>query len=234
LTPPASGSATGRAPLGLFGGTFDPVHCGHLRAALEVRERCGLGELRLVPAGRPPHRSPPQASAAERLALLRAAVADEPRLVVDDRELWREGPSYTVDTLLALRAERPGTPLCLVLGADACLGLPRWHRWREILQLAHLIVMPRPGWTLQATGELAGELGARLRTDAQCLRSPTGGQVVEQPVTALDISATAIRALLATGGDPRYLVPEAVRQLLLRGTAYRQLTTATTTIQSEV
>ncbi len=134
----------GGGPVGVFGGTFDPVHHGHLRTALEVLEGCGLEQLRLVPALVPPHRPQPRAPAPLRLEMLRRAVAGEPRLVVDDRELRRGGPSYTVDTLAELRAAVGTRPLCLVLGADAFLGLPGWHRWRELFALAHLVVVERP------------------------------------------------------------------------------------------
>ncbi len=208
------------APLGLFGGTFDPVHCGHLRAALEVVEGCRLAGVRLVPAAVPPHRPAPQASAELRLRILRAAVADEPRLSVDDRELRRAGPSYTIDTLRSLRAELPLTPLCLVLGADAFHGLAGWREWRALFTLAHLAVIPRPGVPLAPTGELAEEFLRRRSTDVARLTDPAGGAIVEQPVTALAISASAIRALLARGGDPRFLVPEPVRRLLLAERCY--------------
>ncbi len=212
--------STGSGPVGIFGGTFDPVHHGHLRTALEVLEGCGLDELRLVPAGVPPHRGAPRAPAALRLEMLRQAVAGESRLVVDDRELRRTGPSYTVDTLSTLRAGLGTRPLCLVLGADAFLGLPGWHRWRELPELAHLVVVHRPGALLELTGELADLFAGRRTGTAAALARASAGILWVQPVTQLDISSSAIRALVAGGGDPRYLVPDAVRELLMAGRCY--------------
>jgi len=210
-----------QAPLGLFGGTFDPVHHGHLRTALEVLESCRLGELRLVPASVPPHRPQPRAPAALRLEMLRQAVAGEPRLVADDCELRRGGPSYTVDTLGGLRAQHGSRPLCLVLGADAFLGLPGWHRWAEILELAHLVVVRRPGSRLAPGAELAAAVAGRYCSSAAELASGPAGRVLVQEVTQLEISASAIRRLVAGGRDPRYLVPDAVRRLIAESGCYR-------------
>jgi len=204
----------GNAPLGIFGGTFDPIHFGHLRTAFEVMQALQLRELRFIPAGDPPHRPPPRVDAHRRLGLVRAAVADQPGFVVDDREVRRQGPSYTVLTLTELRAELPGVPLCLVMGMDAFAGLPTWHRWRELLELAHVVVAPRPGWVAPASGEIATLLAERRVPDAARLRDATAGHIRVQPVTQLEISSTELRDLLAAGRDPRYLVPDAVRGLL--------------------
>jgi nicotinate-nucleotide adenylyltransferase len=207
-------------PIGIFGGTFDPVHHGHLRAALEVLDACQLAELRLVPAGVPPHRPPPQAPADLRLEMLRRSVGSEPRLVVDDRELRRRGPSYSVDTLTELRAEVGARPLCLVLGADAFLDLAGWHRWRDLPGLAHVVVIHRPGARLEIGGEIAALFAGRRRDDVGALAASSAGVLRVQPVTQLDISSSAIRALVAGGGDPRYLVPDAVRDLLMANRCY--------------
>jgi nicotinate-nucleotide adenylyltransferase len=185
-----------------------------------VLEACRLAELRLVPAGVPPHRAPPQAPAELRLEMLRRGVGSEPRLVVDDRELRRGGPSYTVDTLTALRAELGARPLCLVLGADAFLDLPGWHRWREIPALAHVVVIHRPGARLELAGEVAALFAGRRSDDVGALAAGSAGVLRVQPVTQLDISASAIRALVAGGGDPRYLVPDAVRDLMMATRCY--------------
>jgi len=199
-------------PVGILGGTFDPVHFGHLRSALELLENLGLAEVRLIPGGHPPHRAPPRASASARLAMLELAVAGQPGLQVDTRELERAGPSYMVDTLTSLRGEVGTKPLCLLLGADAFLGLPSWHRWQELLQLAHLVVMHRPGWEL--TEDLAAPLAQLVATqrvhEAAALAAQPAGALLLAPVTPLDISATAIRELIATGRSPRYLLPDAV------------------------
>lgn len=211
--------ATG--PVGLFGGTFDPVHYGHLRTALELLEVLALAELRFLPAGCPPHRDNTHAPPELRLELVRAAIADEPRFVLDARELRRSGPSYTVDTLLELRSEWPGRPLCLVVGMDAYLGLPGWHRWQEIFTLAHLVVPHRPGWQAPSTGELGALLAARGTRRVEDLHEAPCGRVFVHAVTQLEISSSAIRALLRAGRDPRYLVPDSVCRLLADSGCYR-------------
>ncbi len=193
--------------IGIFGGSFDPIHFGHLRPALEILDALSLDSMRFIPSGQPPHRGAPAASAAQRLAMLRAAVRDEPRFQVDEREIKTAAPSYTVDTLTGLRREHPTDALVLVVGMDAFLGFPGWHRWREIFALAHVAVAHRPGWTLQTGGEIAEVLRERKAEDL----IGTAGQVLLQPVTQLEISSTQVRETLARGGDVRYLVPESVR-----------------------
>jgi nicotinate-nucleotide adenylyltransferase len=196
--------------LALLGGTFDPVHCGHLRAAWEAAEWLDA-EVRLLPANVPPHRPPPVADAAQRVAMLRAALAGQQRLTLDTRELRREGPSWTVDTLLGLRDEfGPTRPLVLLLGADAFAGLPGWHRWRELFALAHVGVLKRPGATVALPDELTAEIAPRRVDTAASLHAAPAGRVDEVTVTALDISASQVRALLAAGRSPRYLVPPAL------------------------
>ncbi len=186
-------------PLALLGGTFDPVHYGHLRFADDVRRALGLSEVRLVPARDPPHRAGPAASAAERLAMLRLAVAEFPGLVVDERELRRAGKSYTVSTLEELRAEFPDRPLLLLLGADAFIGLPSWHRWRDIFALAHVVVVERPGMSLEANlpAALLPIWRERLTTDPESLRSRTAGAIFVQPISPHAVSATTIRERLS-------------------------------------
>ena len=204
-------------PIGIFGGTFDPIHFGHLRAACEVQEALGLAELRFMPCGVPPHRPPPQASGAQRLAMVRAAVSGQRDFVVDDRELRRAGPSYMVDTLHSLRAEGQGTALCLILGSDAFLGLNSWSRWRELPELAHLVVIHRPGWSLDTSGlpqELAQALSGRIGADPQVLRHRQAGAVMLLAVPALDISSTRIRAAQQAGRTVRYLVPDSVLDII--------------------
>ncbi len=202
------------SPIGLFGGTFDPIHNGHLRTAIEIREALRLGEVRFMPTGNPPHRDHPQASADMRLALVRAAVADQPGFTVDDREVRRTGVSYSVDTLIELRQEFPTRSLCLLLGMDAFLGLPNWHRWNEILQLAHVVVAHRPGWKAPTQGPL-GEAMVDHGTGAiRDLHDAPSGRIYVQAVTQLEISSTELRQLLATGRNPRYLVPDSVATVL--------------------
>jgi nicotinate-nucleotide adenylyltransferase len=196
------------AALAVFGGTFDPVHVGHLRVAWEAAELLNA-EVRLLPAGTPPHRPPPVASPAERAAMLEVALAGQPRLVLDAREIARPGPSYTYDTLCELRREWPAPrPLILLLGADAYAGLPSWHRWRELFDLAHVVILARPMHHPPLPADLAAETIARRTTDVAVLQRSPAGRVFELAVTPLEISASALRALLAAGRDPRWLVPD--------------------------
>jgi nicotinate-nucleotide adenylyltransferase len=202
------------AALGLLGGTFDPIHCAHLEMAREVKDALGLAAVHLIPVGDPPHRHAPVASAADRLAMLALAVADYPGLVVDDREVRRQGPSYTVLTLSELRAQAPTRPLALLLGADQFLALPTWHRWRDVLGLAHIVVVARPGMPLPATpaAPLDGEWRARHTTDIAVLAKTPAGAVFVQAITPHAISASMIRAALAKGdmAAVRGLLPPAV------------------------
>ncbi len=201
-------------PLGLFGGTFDPIHFGHLRTAFELQQALKLGELRFLPTGNPPHRDSTQADAAQRLAMVRAAVADQPGFTVDDREVRRTGPSYSVDTLTELRAEFPQRSICLLLGMDAFLGLPTWHRWTEIFDLAHVVVAHRPGWKAPTQGPLGEAMVDRGTGGVRDLHASRAGRIYVHAVTQLEISSTELRQLIASGGDPRYLVPDSVRAVL--------------------
>ncbi|WP_426285342.1 nicotinate-nucleotide adenylyltransferase [Luteibacter sp. E-22] len=192
-------------PLAILGGTFDPVHHGHLRAAWEAAEALDA-EVRLVPARTPPHRPPPVADASGRVALLRAALAGQDRLALDTRELDRDGPSYTVDTLASLRADiGPDRSLVLLVGADAFAGLASWHLWRDLFAFAHVGVLTRPGTLHPPSGELAAFIAGRR---VERLQGPSG-QVVDIAITPLDIAATAIRESFAAGGEPRFLMPTA-------------------------
>jgi nicotinate-nucleotide adenylyltransferase len=195
-------------PIGVFGGTFDPVHYGHLRSALELVENLGLHELRLMPCAVPPHRATPGCSAADRAAMVTLAVAGEPRLRCDTRELERPGVSYTIDSLLELREELgSGNSLCMVMGCDALLGITTWRRWDELLDVAHIIVMARPGWTLPADGEVAHWLDRHRSDDVDILRVAACGSVLVQELRPLAISSTEIRQQLAAGRSPRFLLP---------------------------
>lgn len=196
--------------IGILGGTFDPVHIGHLRSALEVAEFMALDELRLIPSARPPHRAAPQVTAADRLAMVELAVAGEPLLRVDDRELKRDKPSYTVDTLESLRAELAADDqLFLLLGWDAFCGLPSWHRWQALLEHCHILVLQRPDADSDAPEALRDLLAARSSHDPLSLQGP-GGQISFIWQTPLAVSATQIRSLLASGKSVRYLLPDAV------------------------
>lgn len=208
--------------IGILGGTFDPVHNGHLRVALDVFQALGLRQLRLVPLNVAVHRSQPVASPEQRLAMLQAAVDGEPEVVVDGRELGRAGRSFSVDTLAELRDELGAEmPLCLLIGGDAFNDFFNWHRPYRILELAHLVVMQRPGAGLQRDPTLRAEIEARRGRCAAELSAAPAGRIWFQPVTQLDISATAIRRMLATGLSPRYLMPDAVLSLIEREGLYR-------------
>lgn len=209
--------------IGIYGGTFDPIHYGHLRTALDVKEAVGLDEIRLIPCQIPPHRGTPGATPEQRLAMLRAALTGaEPGFRIDTRELERAGPSYMVDTLGSIRADiGAAEPLCLIVGLDAFLGLHRWHRWRQLFELAHILVMRRPGPVPDLPDELRAGLDSRATATPEPLRQRPAGLIHFVPVTQLDISATQIRRAIATGRSARYLAPDAVLDLIRRLDLYR-------------
>lgn len=209
-----------RERIGLFGGTFDPVHFGHLRPALELAETFELRTLRLLPAHRPAHRGPTGASSSQRIAMLEAAVHDVPRLAVDTREARRETPSYTVDTLAELRAERPAATLLFFLGLDSFAGFLDWHRPDDILALANLVVVERPGESLPEEAERLIERQRERVGDL--IRDGGAGAIVRADVTQLAISATDIRRRVAAGQNPRFLLPEAVREYIVANGLYRR------------
>lgn len=201
-------------PIGIFGGTFDPIHFGHLRTAFELLQQLRLTEVRFLPNGDPPHRKGAIATAEHRHGMVTVATAGQPGFVVDDRELRRDGPSYSVDTLNDLRAEYPARSLCLIVGMDAFLGLPQWYQWQQVLQLAHVVVAHRPGWQPPDAGAL-GELLRERGTDAvDDLHNARAGYIFVHAVTQLEISSTALRTLICQGGDPRFLLPDPVRKYI--------------------
>ena len=207
--------------IGILGGTFDPVHYGHLRTAWELCESLDMKELRLLPCRQPPHRGEPAATPEQRLAMLERALAGQDRLRIDTRELERPGPSYMVDTLASLRGELGRTPFALVLGADAFAGLADWHRWERLIELAHLVVVTRPDGPPSLPGPVAALLEHCRVADAAALRSAQAGGILETAVTPLAISATAIRAQVAAGRSPRYLLPDAVLAYIEEEGLYR-------------
>ena len=203
-------------PVAIFGGTFDPIHFGHLRLAQELAESIRLEEVRFMPGGTPPHRALPQVTAAQRLDMARLALGDNPLFKIDDREVRRSGPGYTVDTLTEVRRELGAVrPLCLLLGADAFLELATWHRWHELFTLAHIVIAHRPGfppesWPARMPEPLAREYSARLMRQPFAIHLSPAGGIVTQAIAALDISASMIRDSLARGVSPRYLLPDPV------------------------
>ena len=207
-------------PIGLFGGTFDPIHYGHLRTAFELWQSLRLAQVRFLPTGNPPHRDPCLAPPELRVQMVRAAIAGQGAFVVDDREMRRSGVSYTVDTLLDLRAEYAERSLCLLLGMDAFLGMPHWHRWQEIFDLAHVVVAHRPGWKAPITGPLGAVMVDRGTGSVRDLHQASAGRVYVHAVTQLEISSTDLRALICANRDLRYLVPDAVRELIVTTGCY--------------
>lgn len=194
-------------PVAIFGGTFDPVHYGHLRAAWEAKEALGIEDFRFIPAGNPPHRGTGVSDASHRLAMLERALPEGCGFRIDARELRRPGPSFMVDTLAELREEAGEAPLLLLIGQDSANSLDSWQRWEELFTLAHLVVMSRAGDIQRYSGTLDEAMRPRHVNDVSALRSAPCGLVARIQVTSLAISSSRIRALLAQGRSPRYLLP---------------------------
>ncbi len=186
--------------IGLYGGSFDPIHIGHLRTALEVKQQLNLDELRFIPTGNPPHRSRAKVDAVHRLAMLELAIAEAPGLVIDRREIDAQKPSYTFETLQSIQNDYPQAELTLIIGTDQFSVFDTWHRWQELLQLVQVAVMERPGESLSGV--------------AQEILQDESANVTLCPVTQLDISSTRIRRELQQGTDIQFLVPYAVRDYI--------------------
>ena len=194
--------------VGILGGTFDPVHNGHLRSALELLQQFDFDHVRLIPSARPPHRPQPQATPEQRMMMLHLAIKNNQYFIVDDRELKREGASYTIDTLKSLKEELPETALYLILGTDAFNYLPTWHRWQKLLDFSHIIVMQRAGEPLTLSDEMTSWYQAHLaKLEDKLLLA---GKVWPVTLTQLAISATTIRADIALGHTPAFLTPDPV------------------------
>jgi len=223
MTAERSGSMTAvcNQAVAVFGGTFDPVHYGHLRAAAEVAARLKVNDFRLVPAGQPPHRQQPFASAEHRLAMLERALAPHTDLRVDDREVRRQGPSYMVDTLASVRDEVGEVPLLLCLGQDAANQLLSWHHWPQLFELAHLVVMTRPDSAINYPPELDRIMRQRHVDRTRDLMRQPAGQVRHLEITQLAISSTDIRQQIKAGHSPRFLLPTAVLDYIDQHQLYR-------------
>lgn len=212
-------------PIGILGGTFDPIHYGHLRLAEEMLELAGLQQISFIPAGNPPHRDTPQVTARDRSAMVQLAIADQPGFVLDEREVKRTEQCFTVHTLRELRAELgEQQPLCLLMGGDAFLQLHTWHEWEEILDLAHIVVGYRPGFTLEerihsATPELRKHYQTRL-CDVSHLSCHAAGGIAELAIPKLEISATLIRSRVAEKRTIRYLLPATVADYIYQHHLY--------------
>lgn len=207
--------------IGLLGGAFDPVHCAHLRLAVEAAERLRVEAVRFVPLAGARHRAAPVAAAALRVAMLEAAIAGEPRFAVDRRELERGGVSYTVDTLRSLREELGQRPLVWLLGMDAFAGLTHWHRWTELERLAHLAVVRRPGAALPGDPALEAFVARTAVATPQGLAGRAAGGLVFLDPPLLEISGSAIREAVASGRSVRWLVPDPVLDIIASTGLYR-------------
>ena len=214
------------APVGIFGGTFDPIHHGHLRLAQEALEQCGLKEVRFIPSGTPPHRTVPCASPAQRLQMVRLGIQEQAGLILDEREVERTDPCYSVDTFGALRQELGAKqPLCLLLGSDAFLQMHTWHQWLQLFELTHIVVMQRPGRPVgnamaQADAGLRQQYQTRLAPTPQLLHESPAGLIAVLDMPQLDISATDIRSRSAQKKNLRYLLPDTVAQYIHKNQLY--------------
>ena len=206
---------------GIFGGTFNPVHIGHLRTCVELREYLGLQAIHMIPSARPPHREAPDVSACHRLAMLRLAIEGEPGLIADDRELRRESLSYTIDTLQELRSELGDDhSLIMCIGMDSLVNLASWHRWQDLTEFAHLVVVARPGWQIPDNGPVALWLQGKLLSDTDLLNSTPAGSVLIREMTLLPVSSTEVKKDLVAGRSLRYLVPDSVLEYIEQNKLY--------------
>lgn len=211
-----------RKAIGVFGGTFNPIHFGHLRMALELKQCLSLHEMRLMPAHKPPHRDEPVIASHDRAKMVELAIEDCEDLTLDTRELLRDSPSYTYETLRDLREEcGDQTALCFAVGMDSLVNLHTWYRWKDILQLAHIIVAARPGWDMPVDGPVF-DIVKKYQTEPGQLLETSAGSIVIQQLTLLPVSSTAIRQLILRGESPQYLLPDKVWQYIADNRLYRK------------
>lgn len=207
--------------IGILGGTFDPIHFGHLRTALDVQQHLSLDEVRFIPCGEPAHRNKPVAEPLQRLAMVRAAISGQKKFRVDDREIRRDGPSYMVDTLTSLKQDFKEQSLCLILGSDAFNGLAQWYQWEKIFDLANIVVMRRPDVDGKTTinKQLFKLIKHRL-LDVDDLKRKQNGGISFVPVTQLEISATTIRQQWQQCNDIQFFLPDSVLTLIQQQNIY--------------
>ncbi len=207
--------------IGIYGGTFNPVHYGHLRTALEIKEIFGLEQIRLIPCYQPVLKGEPSVTAITRLKMLELAIIGEKELVSDSRELDRQGASYMVDTLSSLRDEFPRQSLLLLIGSDAFTNLEQWYQWQLLFDYAHVIVMTRPDYTNKIS--VSHFFKTRLIINPVILRQTLAGKLYFQSVTQLAISSTQIREILVKKRSPRFLMPDNVINYIQQNKLYRNL-----------
>lgn len=214
--------ASQRPLIGIFGGTFDPIHMGHLRMALELKQRLAMDEMRLIPCHLPPHRQLPHVDAEQRAVMAELAVEHCPDLVVDRLELANPEPSYSFHTLQALRAQLgPDVALCLAMGMDSLASLHTWYEWDRLADLAHIVVVARPGWTVPDEGPVRDYISQHQGSARELRKQPAGILVIEE-LTQLPISSTAIRSQVAQGQSPQFLLPDSVWAYILRHRLYQR------------
>jgi nicotinate-nucleotide adenylyltransferase len=201
-------------PIGILGGTFSPIHYGHLRPARQILTQLDLAQIRLMPSHRPPHKEAPGVCSTQRAQMTELACAEIPGFSVDLRELNRDEPSYTAVTLQHIREELPNTPLCFLMGMDSLLSFKRWYHWPQILERCHLVVSVRPGWQLDETADIADLLAQRQTTDINQLHHTPAGLIYLAEIEPQDISSTQIRQLIEDGKSTDALMPKAVRQYI--------------------
>lgn len=211
--------------VGIFGGTFNPIHFGHLRMAQELADGLGMDEVKFIPSANPPHKDSVTVSAEHRAAMVEIAIADNPLFTLDQCELEREGASYTIDTLINLRhALGKETALCLMMGSDAFVNLNTWHRWHELLDYAHIILVQRPNPTqpqAQLNEELQTLMHDHYTEQVSDLSNKSAGLINMQTISAHDISATNIRSLLKNSQSVRYLLPSEVTEYIQQHQLYQ-------------
>ena len=208
-----------RKSIGILGGTFDPIHFGHLRAALEIFEQFSFQEVRLIPCKSPVHRTEPLASAVDRVNMVKIAIENSP-LLLDEKEMRREGPSYSVDTLTELRKEYPDASLCMIIGVDAFLDLPSWHEWEKLLDLTNIIVMCRAGWEMPTNGVMYNLFKKSMLKPKENIINFNAGKILSHQITALNISASTIRGYIQSGYSPQFLLPAKVWEYIQQHALY--------------
>jgi len=212
--------------IGILGGTFNPVHWGHVRTAIEIKKTLALDKLLLIPSRIPPHREEPNVSAELRLAMLKAAIVNCSGLEVDERELNRPGPSYTVDTLESIRQNQQNVPLVLCMGVDAFIHLDTWHEWSRLFDLAHIAIVHRPGWLLERlnneiSDKLSRAINHRIVTGREFLQKSTNGLILPLKVTNINISSSDIRHRIIQGQSVEEMVPTGVLEIIRREKLYQ-------------
>jgi len=209
------------SPIGIFGGTFDPIHFGHLRLAYEVWQELELDHVRFIPCKQPALKSMPQSSESQRLMILQLALKNHPQLIIDQRELQREGVSYMVDTLQSLRTEFSKNPLCLILGSDAFSHVDKWHQWEKLIELGHIVVVHRPNFDFQFSVPVEQFLHKHQTTIITDLQQQSHGKIFLKEITLLDISASRIRSDINKGLAPKFLLPDEVLEYLIDEKLYQ-------------